>query len=348
MENINEKENTLNFDMSCDLIEDDYDEEEYILSNALDIIEIEQDDLKINFDDIKCGNIDNLKIYLDELYQFKVLTKEEEVNLFKKYTEKPCKSVKDKIINHNLRLVVSVAKRFYSSDADFLDILQEGNLGLVKAVERFDYTKGFKFSTYATWWIRQAINKYYNDKSRTIRFPVYLNEDVTKYKNFLAQYKLDFGKMPSKEEICSYFGWSMVKVENVIFSAITDNLISLDMEITDEDDSNNLVDFIESEEKIEEIVEKNLLKESLHELLETLLPREQEIIKMRYGFYGGKIYSLEEVGKKLGVTRERIRQIEGKALRKLRIKSYRLEKKRINDIQNQKALEVLNKRVLNR
>jgi len=317
MGNINEKENALNFDISCDLIENDYDEEEYILSNALDIIEIEQDDLKINFDEIKCGNIDNLKIYLDELYQFKVLTKEEEVDLFKKYTEKPCKSVKDKIINHNLRLVVSVAKRFYSSDADFLDILQEGNLGLVKAVERFDYTKGFKFSTYATWWIRQAITRAIADQARTIRIPVHMVETINKLKKVTRRLAQELSRKPTEDELAIEMNVSIPKLREII--KIAQEPLSLETPIGKEEDS-RLGDFIEDKEADAPIktVASELLREDLAEVLCTLSPRERDVLRLRFGMDDGRQRTLEEVGQLFGVTRERIRQIEAKALRKLR------------------------------
>jgi len=319
--------------------------EEFIQEKESGLIE---ENIDLNFKDIRCNDINYLKVYLDELYQFRVLTKEEEYDLFERYTKYNDQNAKDEIIKNNLRLVVSVAKRFYSRDIDFLDVLQEGNLGLMKAVDRFDYTKGYKFSTYATWWIRQAINKFYNEKSSAIRLPAHLNENINKYKNFVGKYESEFGRIPTKEEICSYFGYTMTKVEKIIYLANSLNLASLDVEIRDEDDSSKLVNFIESEDNIEEEVDKNLLKDDISTLLETLSPREKEVIKMRFGFYGGKIYSLEESGKKLGVTRERIRQIEAKALRKLKIASYRLEKKREREIQNKRVLSIFNNKAIYR
>jgi RNA polymerase primary sigma factor len=260
---------------------------------------------------------DTVRMYLKEIGQIKLLTREDEVELAKKI-EKGEEVAKRKMAEANLRLVVSVAKKYTGRGLSLLDLIQEGNLGLMKAVTKFDYKKGYKFSTYATWWIRQAITRAIADQARTIRIPVHMIETINKLIRTQRQLVQDLGREPLPEEIASEMGISPEKVEHII--KISQETVSLEAPVGEEEDS-RLGDFIEDKESEspEEAATHQLLREHITEVLQFLSPREQKILKMRFGLEAGRTHTLEEVGKEFGVTRERIRQIEAKALQKLKL-----------------------------
>ncbi|MBR4241870.1 MAG: RNA polymerase sigma factor RpoD [Eubacterium sp.] len=259
---------------------------------------------------------DPVKVYLKEIGRIPLLTAEEEIELAIKISDDDLKA-KKRLTEANLRLVVSIAKRYVGRGMQFLDLIQEGNLGLIKAVEKFDYTKGFKFSTYATWWIRQAITRAIADQARTIRVPVHMVETINKVKKAKNQLLHLNGSEPSVEEIADYLDMPVDKVKETL--RISQEPISLETPIGEEEDS-HLGDFIPDEETLSpaEAAARKLLKEQLGEVLGTLTPREAKVIRLRYGLDDGIPKTLEEVGKEFNVTRERIRQIEAKAIRKLR------------------------------
>ena len=259
---------------------------------------------------------DPVKVYLKEIGRVPLLTPEEEVELAIKISEGDV-NAKKRLSEANLRLVVSIAKRYLGRGMHFLDLIQEGNLGLIKAVEKFDYTKGFKFSTYATWWIRQAITRAIADQARTIRIPVHMVETINKLIRVNRQLVQDLGRDPRPDEIAKEMGISEDKVREIL--KIAQEPVSLETPIGEEDDS-HLGDFIPDDDAPApaDAVAVALLKEQLMEVLNTLTPREAKVLRLRYGLDDGKARTLEEVGKEFNVTRERIRQIEAKALRKLR------------------------------
>lgn len=262
------------------------------------------------------GNNDPIKMYLKEIGQIPLLTKEEEIHLAKEI-ENGSEEAKRKLAESNLRLVVSVAKKYVGRDMSFLDLIQEGNVGLMKAVEKFDHTKGFKFSTYATWWIRQAVTRSIADQGRTIRVPVHMIEQINKVVRESRQLLQRLGREPTDEEIAEQLGWHVSRVKQV--KNVAREPISLETPIGEEEDS-LLGDFIEDKD-VENPANQTaftLLQEQLHSVLSTLPPREQEVLKMRFGLDDGYSLTLEEVGLYFDVTRERIRQIEAKALRRLR------------------------------
>ena len=248
---------------------------------------------------------DPVRMYLKEIGKVPLLTPEEEQDLAKRMAEA------------NLRLVVSIAKRYVGRGMLFLDLIQEGNLGLIKAVEKFDYTKGYKFSTYATWWIRQAITRAIADQARTIRIPVHMVETINKVIRVSRQLLQELGHDPSAEEIAAEMNMPVDKVRDIL--KIAQEPVSLETPIGEEEDS-HLGDFIPDEDASEpsEAASFSLLKEQLMEVLDTLTPREKKVLELRFGIVDGRTRTLEEVGKEFNVTRERIRQIEAKALRKLR------------------------------
>ena len=259
---------------------------------------------------------DPVRMYLKEIGKVPLLTPEEEVDLAKRMSEGD-EEAKRRMTEANLRLVVSIAKRYVGRGMLFLDLIQEGNLGLIKAVEKFDYTKGYKFSTYATWWIRQAITRAIADQARTIRIPVHMVETINKTIRVSRQLLQELGHDPSAEEIAAEMDMPVEKVRDIL--KIAQEPVSLETPIGEEEDS-HLGDFIPDEDASEpsEAASFSLLREQLEEVLDTLAPREKKVLELRFGIVDGRTRTLEEVGKEFNVTRERIRQIEAKALRKLR------------------------------
>ena len=259
---------------------------------------------------------DPVRMYLKEIGKVPLLTPEEEQDLAKRMAE-GAEEAKRRMAEANLRLVVSIAKRYVGRGMLFLDLIQEGNLGLIKAVEKFDYTKGYKFSTYATWWIRQAITRAIADQARTIRIPVHMVETINKVIRVSRQLLQELGHDPSAEEIAAEMNMPVDKVRDIL--KIAQEPVSLETPIGEEEDS-HLGDFIPDEDASEpsEAASFSLLKEQLMEVLDTLTPREKKVLELRFGIVDGRTRTLEEVGKEFNVTRERIRQIEAKALRKLR------------------------------
>ena len=272
---------------------------------------------------------DPVRMYLKEIGKISLLTPEEEIELAKRMNEGD-EEAKRIMTEANLRLVVSIAKRYVGRGMLFLDLIQEGNLGLIKAVEKFDYTKGYKFSTYATWWIRQAITRAIADQARTIRIPVHMVETINKVMRISRQLLQELGHDPTPEEIAADMNMPVDKVRDIL--KIAQEPVSLETPIGEEEDS-HLGDFIPDEDASEpaEAASFTLLKEQLTEVLSTLTPREEKVLRLRFGIEDGRTRTLEEVGKEFNVTRERIRQIEAKALRKLRHPS---RSKRLKDFLN--------------
>lgn len=259
---------------------------------------------------------DPVKMYLKEIGFIPLLTPEEEIDLAIR-TSKGDEKAKKRLTEANLRLVVSIAKRYLGRGMHFLDLMQEGNLGLIKAVEKFDYSKGFKFSTYATWWIRQAITRAIADQARTIRIPVHMVETMNKVRRVSGQMLHNNGQEPSVEEVAEELNITPDKVKEVMKAS--QDPMSLDSPVGEEDDS-HLGDFIQDSDALApvESASQMMLREELLEVLDTLTPREERVLRMRFGITDGQPRTLEEVGREFNVTRERIRQIEAKALRKLR------------------------------
>ncbi len=259
---------------------------------------------------------DPVRMYLKEIGRVDLLTADDEVDLAKRIEEGD-ELAKQELAEANLRLVVSIAKRYVGRGMSFLDLIQEGNMGLMKAVEKFDYTKGFKFSTYATWWIRQAITRAIADQARTIRIPVHMVETINKLVRIQRNLLQDLGREPTPEEIGAEMDLPTEKVREIL--KIAQEPVSLETPIGEEDDS-HLGDFIEDEGAMspESFTASSLLREQLEDVLDTLTDREENVLRLRFGLDDGNIRTLEQVGKVFGVTRERIRQIEAKALRKLR------------------------------
>ena len=263
---------------------------------------------------------DPVRLYLKEIGKYPLLTTEEEIALAKQIAEgtpEEQAAAKKKLSEANLRLVVSIAKRYVGRGMQFLDLIQEGNLGLIKAAEKFDYTKGYKFSTYATWWVRQAITRAIADQARTIRIPVHMVETINKLIRVNRQLAQELGRDPTPAEIAKEMGISESKVREII--KIAQEPVSLETPIGEEEDS-HLGDFIEDENAPApaEVASNAMMREQLQEVLHTLTPRKEKVIRLRFGLEDGQAHTLEEVGKEFNVTRERIRQIEAKALRKIR------------------------------
>ncbi len=297
-----------------DLLPDDFEEEPDI-EDLKEVEELKLDEITdTSFEGISVD--DPVRMYLREIGKIPLLTFDEELNLAKRILEGD-EEAKQKLAESNLRLVVSIAKKYVGRGMLFLDLIQEGNMGLIKAVEKFDYTKGFKFSTYATWWIRQAITRAIADQARTIRIPVHMVETINKLirtsRNLLQQ----MGREPTPEEIAKEMEIPVEKVVEI--QKIAQDPVSLETPIGEEEDS-HLGDFIQDEDSPapHDAASYTLLKEQLEEVMNTLTPREAKVLKLRFGLEDGKSRTLEEVGKEFNVTRERIRQIEAKALRKLR------------------------------
>ncbi len=259
---------------------------------------------------------DPVRLYLKEIGKVPLLTTDREKELAERMMAGD-ETAKTELVEANLRLVVSIAKRYVGRGMYFLDLIQEGNLGLMKAVEKFDYTKGYKFSTYATWWIRQAITRAIADQARTIRIPVHMVETIHKVSRYSRQMMQELGREPTPEEIADKLGMSPDKVREII--KVGQDPVSLETPIGEEEDS-HLGDFIPDDDTPSpaEATSTNILREELERQLHTLTPREEHVIKLRFGLYDGRTRTLEEVGKEFDITRERIRQIEAKALRKLR------------------------------
>lgn len=259
---------------------------------------------------------DPVRMYLKEIGQIKLLTTEEELELADRIAQGD-EQAKATLAEANLRLVVSIAKRYVGRGMLFLDLIQEGNIGLMKAVEKFDVTKGYKFSTYATWWIRQAITRAIADQARTIRVPVHMVETINKLARVERQLTLELNREPTEEELAKKMGTSVEKIRDIY--KISQEPVSLEIPIGEEDDS-HLGDFIPDETNMspEDFAVNELLKDEISEVLLTLTEREEKVIRLRFGLEDGRPRTLEEVGQLFGVTRERIRQIEAKALRKLR------------------------------
>jgi len=301
----------LDSDLIADLDEPDAEDLEDEVDGDEDLLSQDQ-----YFDD---ASDDSVRLYLREIGKIPLLTAEEEFNLAQRVV-KGDKKAKDKMAEANMRLVVSIAKRYSGRGLDFLDLIQEGNTGLLRAVEKFDPDKGFKFSTYATWWIRQAITRAIADQARTIRIPVHMVETINKLLRTQRRMTQELNREPTIEELAKELEMEPEKVEYVM--KIKQDITSLDAGVgrdNDEEDS-QLKDFIEDEDGVtpEESAASQLLKEQVQSILSTLSDREQKIIKMRFGLENGKSHTLEEVGQEFAVTRERIRQIEAKALAKLR------------------------------
>lgn len=260
---------------------------------------------------------DSVRLYLREIGKIPLLNAEEELELAKRVVAGD-KDAKDKMAEANMRLVVSIAKRYVGRGLDLLDLIQEGNTGLLRAVEKFDPDKGFKFSTYATWWIRQAITRAIADQARTIRIPVHMVETINKLLRTQRRLTQELNREPTNEEIAAEMDIDVDKVEHIM--KIKQDISSLDASIRDDEDDSVLADFIEDEDTVtpEESATSQLLKEQVKDMLSSLTEREQKIIKLRFGLEDGKSHTLEEVGQEFAVTRERIRQIEAKALAKLR------------------------------
>lgn len=289
------------------------DEDEDIILDDEDEIDIEKIDLSVP-DGI--GLDDPVRMYLKEIGKVPLLSATEEIELAKRMADGD-QEAKKKLAEANLRLVVSVAKRYVGRGMLFLDLIQEGNLGLIKAVEKFDYRKGYKFSTYATWWIRQAITRAIADQARTIRIPVHMVETINKLIRVNRQLLQEYGREPRPDEIAAEMGISEEKVREII--KVAQEPVSLETPIGEEEDS-HLGDFIADDvtPAPADVAAFTLLKEQLMEVLDSLTPREKKVLRLRFGLDDGKARTLEEVGKEFNVTRERIRQIEAKALRKLR------------------------------
>ena len=271
------------------------------------------------------SNDDSVKIYLKEIGRVPLLTADEETDLARRLADNSQdEAARTRLAEANLRLVVSIAKKYVGRGMQFLDLIQEGNMGLLKAVDKFDYTKGFKFSTYATWWIRQAITRALADQARTIRIPVHMVESITKVKKVSSQILHETGQEASPEEIARKLEMPVEKVLEIM--RIAQDPVSLETPVGEEEDS-HLGDFIPDDQapSPDEAASNAMLKEQLNEVLSTLTEREARVMRMRYGLENGRQQTLEDVGKALGVTRERIRQIEAKALRKL--KHYSRSKK---------------------
>lgn len=316
-----------------DQVEDIYDS---LAAMGIEVVADDEDDLDVDANELKKGDEDEeeeeveveitvpkgisiddpVRMYLKEIGKVPLLSGEEEIELAKRM-EDGDEEAKKKLCEANLRLVVSIAKRYVGRGMLFLDLIQEGNLGLIKAVEKFDWRKGYKFSTYATWWIRQAITRAIADQARTIRIPVHMVETINKLIRVSRQLLQELGREPKPEEIAKEMDMSVEKVREIL--KIAQEPVSLETPIGEEEDS-HLGDFIPDNDAPApaEAAAFSMLKEQLIEVLETLTPREQKVLKLRFGLEDGRARTLEEVGKKFEVTRERIRQIEAKALRKLK------------------------------
>ena len=301
--------------ITAEVEEDVPDDLEMMLVTEDDEIEVDMEKIDLSVPE-GISIEDPVRMYLKEIGKVPLLTADEEVDLARRMAEGD-ESAKKRLAEANLRLVVSIAKRYVGRGMLFLDLIQEGNLGLIKAVEKFDYQKGFKFSTYATWWIRQAITRAIADQARTIRIPVHMVETINKLIRVSRQLLQELGREPLPEEIAKELDMPVERVREIL--KISQEPVSLETPIGEEEDS-HLGDFIQDDNVPvpAEAAAATLLKEQLNEVLDTLTEREQKVLRLRFGMNDGRARTLEEVGKEFDVTRERIRQIEAKALRKLR------------------------------
>jgi len=292
-----------------DVIEEEHEEEDVAVAKK------KETKIKREADFKEIAN-DSIRLYLSEIGRVKLLTAKEEIDLARKIA-KGDQSAKSKLAEANLRLVVSIAKKYIGRGLSFLDLIQEGNIGLFRAVEKFDPNRGFKFSTYATWWIRQAITRAIADQARTIRIPVHMVETINKLTHAQRRLVQELGREPLVEELAAEMDMDEKKVRHIL--KISQDIVSLEAPVGTEEDS-KLGDFIEDDEVMSpmEATNRQLLKENIHEMLQYLSPRERKIIVMRFGLEDGVGHTLEEVGKEFNVTRERIRQIEAKVLQKLK------------------------------
>ena len=332
LDNINPEQIDKVFDkfeeIGVDILADEFEEEEPDLEDLKEVEDIKVDDN--SFASLDGINVDDpVRMYLREIGKIPLLTYEEELDLAQKVLEGD-EEAKKKLSESNLRLVVSIAKKYVGRGMLFLDLIQEGNMGLIKAVEKFDYTKGFKFSTYATWWIRQSITRAIADRARTIRIPVHMVETINKLIRTSRHLLQKLGREPSPEELSKELEMPIDKVMEI--QKIAQDPVSLETPIGEEDDS-HLGDFIQDDDSPapQDAAAYTMLKEQLEEVMGTLTPREAKVLKLRFGLEDGKARTLEEVGKEFDVTRERIRQIEAKALRKLRHPS---RSKKLKDYMN--------------
>ena len=281
--------------------------------------ELSDEELAITAENVDAFADDSVRLYLREIGKIPLLTPEEEAELAQRIV-KGDKKAKDKMVESNMRLVVSIAKRYGGRGLDFLDLIQEGNTGLLRAVDKFDPDKGFKFSTYATWWVRQAITRAIADQARTIRIPVHMVETINKVLRTTRKLTTELNREPTNEEIAKALDMDVEKIDYVM--RIKQDIASLDASVgRDGDDEDSVLgDFVEDEDRDspEDSAANQILKEQLSEIIATLTDREQKIIRLRFGIGGGRPHTLEEVGNEFDVTRERIRQIEAKALAKLR------------------------------
>ena len=332
LDNINPEQIDKVFDqfeeIGVDILADEFEEEEPDLEDLKEVEDIKVDENA--FASLDGINVDDpVRMYLREIGKIPLLTYEQEIELAKGVLAGD-EDAKKKLAESNLRLVVSIAKKYVGRGMLFLDLIQEGNMGLIKAVEKFDYTKGYKFSTYATWWIRQAITRAIADQARTIRIPVHMVETINKLIRTSRHLLQQLGREPTPEEIAKEMEIPVEKVVEI--QKIAQDPVSLETPIGEEDDS-HLGDFIQDDDSPapQDSVAYTLLKEQLEEVMSTLTPREAKVLKLRFGLEDGKARTLEEVGKEFKVTRERIRQIEAKALRKLRHPS---RSKKLKDYMN--------------
>lgn len=328
MADLDEAMEEMDYDLdTMDKLYDELEDNGIILSDDIsseEISEIESEVEKLTTTDkmeklLEQGGVqidDPVRMYLKEIGRVPLLTPEEEKELAERMAQGD-EEAKNRLVEANLRLVVSIAKRYVGKGMFFLDLIQEGNIGLMKAVDKFDYEKGFKFSTYATWWIRQAITRAIADQARTIRIPVHMVETIHKVSRYSRQMLQELGREATAEEIGEKMGMSADKVREIM--KIAQDPVSLETPIGEEEDS-HLGDFIPDDDAPQpsEIASATILREVIERELHTLTPREEHVIKLRFGLYDGRSRTLEEVGKEFDITRERIRQIEAKALRKLR------------------------------
>lgn len=297
------------------------DSPEEIIADFDAMIEEDVDSLipKVKIDYQSVVADDSVKIYLQQIGKIPLLTYDQEIEIAKKIKEKKCKKSREQLISANLRLVVSIAKKYIGRGLSFLDLIQEGNLGLMKASEKFDYTKGYKFSTYATWWIQQSITRGIADKSRMIRLPVHMIETLGKIKRASSELLTELGRTPTKEEIAYRIGVSVSKLSALMKSA--QSTISIETPANQKDDSSKIGDFIVDESDLtpdSKVTNENLL-DDVQKMLNQLSPKEKDVLIMRYGLDdNGRKKTLDEIGTRYGVSRERIRQIENRAIAKLK------------------------------